>query len=172
MIPADRKRFIEIVVGFAELKGKQLSPPALEIYWRAMRDWDIDSFAAAAEQLLRTCEFMPTPKDFEDLRKAGRPTAGEAFARAVKHAASSAYREGPLGDPLVDQAVRALGGYVVIAMCDQDKLPFLERRFVEHYEAIQDAEDVRDTVPQLMGPTRSALKGPQNVKALIEKFDA
>ena len=69
----DRKAFCEIVLGFAELKGKQLSAAAIELYWRSMQHWPLEDFRAAAQQLLRTCEFMPTPKDFEDLRRASKP---------------------------------------------------------------------------------------------------
>ena len=80
MTPDDRRPCLEIVIGFAELKGKKLSTPALELYWTAMQAWDLQDFRAAANHLLKTCEFMPTPKDFEDLRKAGRMKAGEAWA--------------------------------------------------------------------------------------------
>lgn len=153
MKPSDRTEFVEIVLGFAELKGKQLSAPALELYWRSLQHWPLPAFKAAAEQLVRTSEFMPGPKEFEDLRKAGRPTAGEAWGRVLQHVRDSAWRKGPLGDPLIDKVVSCLGGYGAIALCELDKAHFLERRFAEHYEAIQDAEDVRNALPQIAGPS-------------------
>ena len=157
----DRTAFLEVVVGFAELKGKALSGPALELYWNAMRGWEFADFREAAAQLLRTCEFMPTPADFEKLRKAGRATAGEAFAQAVQWCASSAYRQANHPDPVVHACVRAIGGYQVIAMAESDRLPFLERRFAEHHEHISDAMDTREQVPQL-AYSRSRLAGPQS----------
>lgn len=157
MRPQDRDPFVRTVIGFAELRGKTLSAPAIEIYWRAMQDWPIDEFQAAAQHLIRACQFMPTPYDFEQLRKAAKPTAGEAFARAVQHAASSAYRNGELGDAQIDSAVRALGGYVAIAMCDTDKLHFLERRFAEHYEALGDALIVRSELSAIASNDRPKL---------------
>lgn len=168
MTPGDRQKFVEVVLGFAELKGKALSAPALELYWRSMQAWSLGDFLAAAEQLVRTSEFMPTPKDFEDLRKAGRPTAGEAWLEARACARGWRERE-PVrtGDRLIDRAVAAIGGYRAIAMCDMDRMGFLERRFAEHFEAMQDAEDVRESVPQLAyadnrtdGPRR-LLGGPK-----------
>jgi hypothetical protein len=42
-----------------------------------------------------------------------------------------------------------IGGPNVIGMCDEDKLHFLERRFTEHYETLQDSEDVRESVPAI-----------------------
>jgi hypothetical protein len=149
MTATDRKQFLEIVIGFAELKGKVLSAVALELYWRSMQDWDLADFQLAANHLLRTCTFMPTPKDFEDLRKSGRDTASESWDRAVKHASSSAYRWGPLGDARIDMLVRGLGGYSAIAMCDESKLQFLERRFCDNFDNVQNADDVRKTIPQI-----------------------
>lgn len=150
----DYTAFCEIVLGFAELKGKQLSAPAIELYWHAMQSWELGDFRLAAAQLLRTCEFMPTPKDFEDLRKATRPALAEAWERA-RQACGSAIQcgqvthNGTCGDELIDRAVRGIGGYGVIAMCETARLPFLERRFAEHYEQLQDVEDVRQAVPEL-----------------------
>lgn len=136
-------------MGFAELKGKQLSLPAVELYWFAMQDWNLTDFRVAAGRLLKTCEFMPTPKDFEDLRQAGRMTAGEAWDIAVKHCSSSEYRKGPTGIALVDQCARILGGYAAIASQEVDRLQWLEKRFCEHYETIQESTETREALPQV-----------------------
>ena len=150
MKDTDRKAFVEIVLGFAELRGRVLSAPALELYWRAMRNWELSDFRAAAEHLLKTFDFMPTPKQFEDLLKAGRSTPGEAWARAVSYAASGEYRRTPTcGDPLTDACVEMLGGYSVIGACDVSKLHWIEKRFCEHFEAKQDAQETRSALPQL-----------------------
>jgi hypothetical protein len=172
MIPADRQKFVEVVLGFAELKSKQLSTPALELYWRSLQHWPLEDFLAAAEQLVRTSEFMPTPKDFEDLRKAGRRTAGEAWMLALeyaRHSHSAPYLNGSStpDDELMVRAVRAIGGFRAIAMSDVDKTQFLERRFCEHYEAMKDAEDVRAAVPQIAYAGRPQLSGPQSVRHLL-----
>lgn len=158
MKPDDRALFLEVVLGFAELKGKQLSAPGLELYWRAMQHWDLADFRAAAEQLVRTCEFMPTPKDFEDLRKAERLSAGEAWAevRAIVRAGGESH-----DDPLVNAAVRALGGFRALGMTASDQMQFLERRFCEHYQDIGDREDVREALPRIAGPSRARISGPR-----------
>lgn len=153
MKPEDRKAFLEVIIGFAELKGKQLSAPALEIYWRAMQGWTLEEFRAAAEELLRRCEFMPTPKDFEDLRNAGRLTPGEAWARALSLVRTGNYRGDYDLAPEIERAVHAIGGWRVIAQSSDEGLAFLERRFAEHYEAIREAEDTREAVPLLSGPS-------------------
>jgi len=155
----DRAAFLEVVVGFAELKGKQLSVPALELYWNAMQDWELADFRKAAQYLLKTCEFMPTPKDFEDLRKAQRPTSGEAWSQVLSHL-QGAYRYGGIS-PDIDRAVHACGGYRALAMMDTSQLPWQAKRFEQHYADMQDVADHRvaiggTTVPQLQSDARPA----------------
>lgn len=147
----DRKAFAEIVLGFAELKGKQLSAPALQLYWNAMQGWSIEDFRAAAEHLVRTERFFPGPDAFEELRKAGRETPGEAWLEAQNYLRWSVngYTLDPKCPAPIAKCIRLLGGANVIAMCDSDKLHFLERRFCEHYETIQDSDDVRGSVPAI-----------------------
>lgn len=151
MINADKVEFVKVVMGFAELKGKQLSLPAVELYWFAMQDWSLVDFRAAAARLLKTCEFMPTPKEFEDLRKAGRMTAAEAFAKTIAWARAGLYTA-PAKTPeaiLIDRVVASLGGWVAITSYDPEKLHFLEKRFAENYETIEDASDTRTALPQI-----------------------
>jgi hypothetical protein len=168
--PTDRKKFLEVVVGFAELKGKSLSAPALELYWRSLQHWSLEDFQLAAEQLLRSCEFMPLPKDFEDLRKAGRETAGEAWATVLECARGG--RALPQGEPLLARAVNAIGGLRAVMMSDVDKTQFLERRFCEHFEQMQDSDEVREAVPEIAFSDRNRLSGPQGVKKLMVSADS
>jgi hypothetical protein len=172
MLDRDKPEFVRILNGLAAIKpGAKLTPEALDVWWLALQDWPIDQFKAAAGHIARNVEFFPSPYHFEQLRRAEEPTAGEAFAAAIAHAASGAWRHGGTGRPEVDRAVRAIGGWHVIAMGDEDKLHFLERRFTEHFDAIQDSERVRDELPMLAGPShRPAIKGPQSASNLLARF--
>jgi len=140
-----------------------------------MQRWPIGDFRKAAEHLLQACEFMPMPKDFEDLRKAGRATAGEAWAKALAacgscHSAHGYTNGGTCGDPFVDRIVRAIGGYKTIALCDEDKLHFLELRFTEHFDTMIDADDVREAMPQIAYSMDGVLSGPQHVGNLLRRI--
>jgi len=155
VIAADKPAFSKILIGLAAIKpGGKLTPEALEMWWLALENWTLAEFRSAASHLAKTVEFMPSPFHFEQLRKAGRLTAPEAWERA-RAACGSAIQcgqvthNGSCGDELIDRAVRGIGGYGAIAMCDRDKLPFLERRFAEHYEQLQDTEEVRQALPQI-----------------------
>ena len=150
MIELDRVAFVKVIAAMAEMKRIDVSAEAYELWWDAMQEWSIEDFKKAARLLIKTSKWMPQPSDFEDLRKAGRPTAGEAWAQAVSYASSSAYRRDPnIGVDLIDRAVRMIGGYAAIGMWDEDNLHFIERLFCEHYEAIEDRDDIREQVPEI-----------------------
>lgn len=177
MIESDFDEFSDVLVAFAELKGRQLSPVAIKLFWNTMRGgWGLAEFKSAAEHLLRTCDWIPTPKHFEDLRKAGRPTAAEAWERARKACGTAikggyVTHHGTCGDELIDRAVRGIGGYGVIAMCDTDKLTFLERRFAEHFESLGGVEDVRQAVPQIAHQEASRkLSGPTSASTMLARL--
>ncbi len=118
-----------------------------------MKDWPIDDFRDAAGYLLKNCQFMPAPYDFEQLRKKGEPSAHEAWSMALNHA-EGAWRQGVLGDALTDRVIAMLGGYSVIALTHKEKLGFLERRFLDAYNDLLDTGGVREALPNLTERTR------------------
>lgn len=160
MTSADRNDFCQIVLGFAELYGKALSSPALALYWNSLQHWQLDDFRTAAELLLRRCAFMPAPRDFEALRRAAQPLAGEAWACVLTHLRGG-YRGGAGiddGGP-IDQAVRSLGGYQSLALRDTQFLGIDERRFVERFAQIVEAVEVRRALPRLVHSNLQAISG-------------
>jgi hypothetical protein len=162
---SDLGAFSLVILGMAELRGRQLTSAGVKLYWNCLQHLTLLEFTEMATHLTRTCAFMPTPYDFEKLRLSGRATPGEAWSRVLGWTASGSYRDcNSIGDALIDRAVAALGGYRSIAMHDISTLHFAERRFVEHYEAIQDADYVREALPSIARP---ALPGPTSIAALI-----
>lgn len=151
MQASDKEQFVKVMNGMAAMRKATLIPEVLDLWWACMADWKIEDFKAAAIQVLKTQTFMPTPKDFEDLRKAGRETAGEAWlvARGYIVWGLHGFTLHPDCPPLIAKALHVIGGPNVIGMCDEDKLTFLERRFTEHFETMQESEDTRQAVPQI-----------------------
>jgi hypothetical protein len=158
MLPADRPEFMRTLNGLAAIKGKELTTEALALWWSAMSRWTIEEFKSAASHLVSACQFMPTPYDFEQLRKAGEPTASEAWAQVLS------------GERLTGRALRAaqlVGGQYAIRHANVEKdLPHLARRFREAFEELRDVEDVREALPQLTGST--ALPDMRNVLRAIK----
>jgi hypothetical protein len=175
MHAADGKKFRELLRAMSRVlpcqSGAELDNPMLDVYWLALKDWSLEDFEAAYGQLVKTAKFMPRPCDFEDLRKAGKPSAGEAWARALEHAADLPVSGGFLqerstGDELLDAAARAVGGYTAIANATERDLQFMGQRFCEHYEAIGDREEVRESLPKIASPSRARVSGPRQLIAV------
>ncbi len=149
----DKPEFVRVITSLAAIKGKDLTKDVLLLWWQCLKDWPVDDFKNAAGYLLKNCQFMPTPFDFEQLRKKGEVSAHEAWAMALRHA-DGAWRQGVLGDALTDQVAATLGGYSVIALTHKDKLGFLERRFLDAYKDLLDTSVVRKALPDLTERTR------------------
>lgn len=156
----DGNKFRNVIRGMSRMYGSDPDKLVLDAYWIALSDWDFESFQQAAALLMRTNKFMPKPSDFNELRNAGKPTAGEAWALVLDRVRKGAVRwQGggvslyshfaPPEGELITAAVEAIGGYKAIAMHDEATLHFLEKRFCDHYEAIQDKREIRAAVPEI-----------------------
>jgi hypothetical protein len=159
---ADKLEFAQIVNGMAAIKpGGKLTPEGLEVYWLALQGWSLRDFRDVAAHLVRSCEFMPNPYHFEQARKAALPAPGEAFAIALTWVRQGRYRHESC-DPQVEAAVRAIGGWQVLAMASDQDVQYLERRFAEHYADLGERTETRSALPALAGPQRvAALLGPR-----------
>lgn len=167
MRDTDRTAFVATLNGLAAIKpNMRLTKEAIALWWRCMRHWRIEDFERAAEHLALTEEFAPSPYHFENLRRAGRPKAGEAWAAVL-----SAVRKGrhletarPVVDGFTDCVVECIGGYVAIGMSTAENTHFLERRFAEHFDSLVDAELTREAVPQIASePAPRRISGPRRL---------
>ena len=151
MQSTDFERFHTLLLGMGELYGKDISRPLLDAYWVALRDWELPDFETACGHLMAHATFMPRPAEFTALRKAGRATPGEAWLEARRYVrwGLHGFTLDPACPPLIAKCVHVIGGPNVIGMCDEDKLTFLEKRFVEYFENMQESDDTREAVPQI-----------------------
>lgn len=158
MQPSDAKRFRELLRGMGRMYGAEPDALVLDAYWVALKCWKLQDFEAACAQLMQTARFMPRPAEFTELANAGALTAGEAFAIAMEVARHCSRHGSPSSDDArVDAAARACGGYFAMGQTETEKLGFLERRFVEHFDAISEREEIREALPQIAGPSRARI---------------
>lgn len=166
MRPEDKTDFARILAGMAATHRVELSKDVYLIWWNAMSDWTLDEFRSAASHLIKTCQFMPKPYDFEQLRRAHDTTADEAWLIALGHA--SAGKRSPIGEERIDNAVDVIGGYHTIGMTDLTKMAFVERRFCEAYENFRDVDDSRQALPNYS--TTKRLGRSASLKAIAESI--
>ena len=164
----DRQEFVRVLTGIATIKRVDLTAEAFELWWYAMKEWEIGDFKDASGYLLKNCRFMPAPYDFEELLKKQRPSAHEAWAEALCFA-NGGWRTGLHEDIRINNVVGALGGWSVIALCDNEKLGFLERRFIETYKDFLDGNDVRVALPKLTERSTVRIGGPVSAGQLMKQ---
>lgn len=146
MQPSDKPKFVTTVVGLAAIKGRELTDEAIDLWWLSMAQWSIEDFTAAAAHLISACQFMPTPYDFAQLRKAGELTAGEAWERVLSGATLEP-------NSRAARAARIVGGQQAIRHADIERdLPFVQKRFMEAYGELTDVDSVREALPQIAAP--------------------
>ena len=148
MIQTEFERFRDVMRGMGRVFKEEVDAVILDAYWLALRSWSLADFEKAAAHLMANCQFMPRPNDFTKLKKAGKPTAGEAWAIALANC--TCWRAGKTPGGLIDRAASAIGGYRSIAMADiETALPHLERRFKTAYEELDEVEEVREALPNI-----------------------
>ncbi len=162
---SDRPEFVRIINGLAAIYRIPLTKEAYEIWWLSLKNWPVKKFKDAAGYLLKSCQFMPSPYDFEQLRKKGDLSAQEAWSMVLEHA-GGAWRSGALGDKTINRAVATLGGYEVIAHTNTKNLGFLERRFRDAYNDFVDSSDVREALPDLKDVVRLQNSSPGPAKKI------
>lgn len=163
----DREEFVRILTGLADVKRVNLTAEAFEIWWLAMQDWSIDDFRQAAGYVAKHAPWLD-PHEFEKVRKRAAPSEHEAWIVAVEHASGAWRHSSTCGDLQIDAVVQSIGGYHTLAMCDGDKLGFLERRFLETYRDFADGQAVRQALPNLSETPVARIGGTAHVGKLLE----
>lgn len=148
MAPSEFQRFVDLMRGMGRIFGNELDNLVLDVYWITLRGWSMSEFEAAVAHLMANAKGMPRPGAFTQLRHAGKHTADEAWAVALERCL--AWRTPREALDSIDRTASAIGGYRVIALADQETaLPHVQRRFLEAYEAIERASEVRAALPDL-----------------------
>jgi hypothetical protein len=148
------------MAGMAKLYEREIDGVLLDAYWLALRAWPLQDFERAAGHLMATCKFMPRPADFNDLRRAGELTAGEAWEIVLR------------GDRLepgsrAERAARIVGGQQRIRHADIERdLPHVQRRFMEAYDELIDVDAVRTALPGI-APRPALRSSPRPVGELL-----
>lgn len=137
----DKPEFLRVMNGLASVFGGQLTPEALDVWWRAFGGWSLHDFTQAASAAVTRCKFMPRPADLFDVKRAALPSPGEAWEIAGKGI-----------DALADKALNIATQGRYFGHIPYDEHPWIQKRFLEVYEQLADVEDARASAPQLAAP--------------------
>ena len=130
------------VTTLAEAFNRTTSEGTFQAYEWGLEGLSASEVEAATSAALRQCRFMPSPVELRDLASTGGSTV-ECRALAAWHEVATAVpRYGRnktcnFADPLINAAIRRLGGWV--RLCDQTEEDFdtwRRRDFIAEYTAL------------------------------------
>ena len=140
MIPSEKAEFSKLLSGVAELYGKGISVPLLELYWCALDKYDFTDVRHAIGQHTvnpDVGQFMPKPADvvryIEGKSQEKALFAWQKVVNAMKTV--GAYQSIRFDDHLIHHIIDEMGGWVTLCHSDESKLPFIYQDFSRRYTA-------------------------------------
>lgn len=154
MIEADRPSFFAMLADVYAFYRRDFSQFAGSVWWAAMRPYDL---AAVTDALGRHCvnpdtgQFLPKPADVVRMLQGGtQDCALVAWAkvdRAVRHV--GAWQSVVFDDALIHRVLHDLGGWMLLAMKQDDEWPFVAKEFQNRYRGYKGRNE-RPQYPSVM----------------------
>jgi len=133
----DKPRFMQIMLGMADNFGDEISKEGLAMRFDMLSEYSIEDIEAAAKKILRNRKFksMPPVAEFhEAIHGSDKTKALEAWGAIMK---GLEIDEMPT-DPKSQEIIRRIGGWIWLGLQTYDELKWVEKRFVEHWDACPD----------------------------------
>lgn len=140
MLEQDRGNFYALMTGLFEMYGKKGSPELLEIYFNALRAYDIADLGRAANQHALdpdSGQFMPKPADFvrhiDGSKETRAMRAWSKVERAVR--GIGPYPTIVFDDPIIHAVIEDMGGWLDLCNCPKESdFVFRGREFEKRYQ--------------------------------------
>jgi hypothetical protein len=160
MSPEDKPRFAAGLNHLCAAYGKQPTEPMLAAYWHALKDLDIDSFAAGCSRAIRESEFFPVPAVLRKLcgiEPRDAVIAGRWLSLRKYLASAGARASIDFGDPVMHATIRAMGGWVELCRRETEWLnTFGRAEFTKTYSALLSANLSQAETARLVGEDEHA----------------
>lgn len=131
--------FAEIWTAAYAVYGKTVSDPMLDVVFNALSSYNLRDIRTGLSGHIKnpdTGQFPPKPSDvIKHISGNSQSAAGEAWAKvdyAIRCVGN--YRSVVFDDPKIHAAIERLGGWVKVAMTQNDEYPFLQNHFLKLYQ--------------------------------------
>ena len=161
MNESEKVNFLEMLTGMAEIFDKKLSEVVIEIYWQALKQYPLDGFKKAVNNIVQQHKYSYFPRPAEFIEYITPPEALEFKAELGLAEWIDAYcNVGEGGNPEFDDSVVALvcqhyGGWLAICnsfpRCGTDKdQEFWFKDFKNVYRGYS-RRPVAGKIPEMIG---------------------
>jgi len=136
----DLENFARIMATLGEVfePGVDLSSLRIEVYFQALKGFEIDQISAAASTIISTRTYAKLPLPGEIINAIEGDANDQALVAWLK---VKKILLGPPGatveDPIAARVVRALGGWGVLSMVPESKLAFYQKEFEREYKLLK-----------------------------------
>lgn len=181
MTTDDFEDFRDGISGVMSFYGKGVSDFALDVWWAALKAFDLAAIREAFNRHLMSPDagqFPPKPADI--VRMLGGRSEDRALSawakvdRAVRSVGS--YQSVAFDDPLIHRVLHDMGGWIALGQKTEDEWPFVAKEFENRYrgfamrgetpdypraltgiaEAYNGAKGLRTDPPRLIGDPQAA----------------
>lgn len=115
----EKVEFFELLAGLSEIFDKILSKTTLEIYWNALREYSLDDFKRATNNIVQTHKYATFPKPAEFIEFINPPEdiavkAEFALDEFWERFNNSGYNSFEWRDPILAMTIEHYGGWRMI----------------------------------------------------------
>lgn len=130
---SDNERIVRALIELSALTvGPEPDSIRIAAYAKRLCIFPADVVVSAVERIGTKAKFFPALSEIlVEIEGGTKIAAAEAWQRAML--AASRGNRAATGDAALDATVRLIGGWDVLRLTPTDKLPFVEKRFVDLY---------------------------------------
>lgn len=152
----DVQAFQEVMQGVHDFYGKDCSPFALDVWWQALRPYDLE---AIRDALGRHCvnpdngQWMPKPADVVRLIEGSTVDSALVAWTKVERGmqAVGSYCTVVFDDPLIHAVIADMGGWPALGGKRVEEWPFVAKEFQTRYRGFKGARATPAYPPKLIG---------------------
>lgn len=156
MKTSDFEQFSEGLAGVYAFYGKEVSQFAADVWWNAMRQFDLPAVTDAFNRHLMnpdTGQFLPKPADI--VRMLGGRTLDRALMawakvdKAVRQIGT--YESVVFDDALIHRVLHEMGGWIGMGQKTENEWPFVAKEFENRYRSYSTRGETPEYPPVLIG---------------------
>lgn len=138
MKTSDFQKFHDGIAGVMSFYGKSVSRFALDVWWTALRKFDLAAIIEAFNRHLAnpdTGQFAPKPADIiRMLQGSTQDSAMRAWAKVDQavHRVGT-YCDVVFDDALIHRVIQDMGGWIALGTRSEDEWPFVAKEFENRY---------------------------------------
>lgn len=156
MVNSELPEFARTLLAVADYYGKELSENSMDLYWNALREYDLQAVKKALWAHARnpdTGQWMPKIADIAKVMQ-GRTDDQAALAwskvnQAVRRVGT--YQCVVFDDPVIHRVIADMGGWVLIGSKDDKEWPFVAKEFENRYRGYRMRDETPEYPPVLIG---------------------